>query len=302
MSVPFTLQVIPWNGYKGALSLTFDDGDPSQLDVAVPELAKRDFKGTFFLIQDRLVQVEDWKRAADAGQEIGNHSLTHKRAKDLVPGEAERQVLEAKNLLEDLFKMPLLTFAYPFTEINPALRRSAQTHHLLSRGGMGSYYLMPASFPDWDYLPSPVAYTLTSSGVYKGWADQAIAMGSWTIPQFHAFEGTLTGWQPLAAVTFVDFLDYLVERRNEIWIAPMGEVGAYWKAQKQLEEAKPEQVSTKTTWTWDKPPLFPHGLILKVQIKGKNIGISQKGKALQSLADSLYAVHFDEKELTVETF
>lgn len=302
MSVPSTLQVIPWNGYKGALSLTFDDGDPSQLDVAIPELAKRNFKGTFFLIHDRLVRVEDWKKAADSGQEIGNHSLTHKRAKDLAPGEAEQQVSEAKKRLEELFSIPILAFAYPFTEINPALRRSAQTHHLLSRGGMGDYFFMPESFPDWDYLPSQVAYTLTSSGIYKGWADKAISMGSWTIPQFHAFEGTLTGWQPLAAGTFVDFLDYLVERQKEIWIAPIGEVGAYWKAQKQLEDSKPKQVATRTTWNWDKPSLFPHGLILKVQIKGKNVKVSQNGKELKSLADSLYAVYFDEKELTIETF
>lgn len=300
MTVSPILQILPWNGYQGALSLTFDDGDPSQLEVAIPELTKRNLRGTFFLIYDRLTRVEDWKRAVSSGQEIGNHSLSHKRAKDLALGEAEQQVCEAKKKLEDLFKTSFSTFAYPFTEINPALRRSAQTHHLLSRGGVGRPYFSPFSDPDWDYLPSQVAYSHTSSGVYKGWADQAILQGSWTIPQFHAFEGTLTGWQPLAARAFVDFLDYLMERQMEIWIAPMGEVGAYWKAQKTLEENVPKREATKTTWIWNKLRLLPNGVTLKAQVTGKNFKVSQNGKELQPISNSLYLVSFDEKELAIE--
>jgi len=40
----------PWpHGCKGALSLTFDDGLPNQLEKAVPLLAEFDLRATFYL-------------------------------------------------------------------------------------------------------------------------------------------------------------------------------------------------------------------------------------------------------------
>ncbi|MBO3755347.1 MAG: polysaccharide deacetylase family protein, partial [Candidatus Brockarchaeota archaeon] len=37
------------NGFKGAVSLTFDDGLPSQLDLGVPLLEEYGFKATFYV-------------------------------------------------------------------------------------------------------------------------------------------------------------------------------------------------------------------------------------------------------------
>jgi peptidoglycan/xylan/chitin deacetylase (PgdA/CDA1 family) len=43
-------QETPWpDGCSGALSLTFDDGHPSQLKRAVPILNDLDLKSTFFI-------------------------------------------------------------------------------------------------------------------------------------------------------------------------------------------------------------------------------------------------------------
>jgi peptidoglycan/xylan/chitin deacetylase (PgdA/CDA1 family) len=294
--------VLPWNGYKAALSLTFDDGDPSQLDLAIPEMEKRGLTGTFYLITGRLTRPQDWKKAANTGQEIGNHSLSHKRSKDLAPGEAKQQVAEAKKALEDLIQKPVLTFAYPFTDITPDLRKAAVSAHLLSRGGLGASYCMEAgSDPDWDYLPSLVARTLISPGVYKGWADEAIQRESWVIPQFHAFEGTALGWQPLPRKNLCEFLDFLVEVKKDLWTAPLGQVGGYWRAQKTLEESSVKQEGSKYTWAWEKSSLFPGGITLKVKINGGNIRAWQKGKKVKPLYGSVYPISFDEKELTVQT-
>ena len=64
---PASFQVLPWNGSPAAFSLTFDDGDPSHLDVAVPELDKRGLKGTFFLIANQLPREEEWRKLPAAG-------------------------------------------------------------------------------------------------------------------------------------------------------------------------------------------------------------------------------------------
>jgi peptidoglycan/xylan/chitin deacetylase (PgdA/CDA1 family) len=87
------LEVLPWNGHQAAVSLTFDDGNPSQLDVAIPELNKYGFHGTFFLIANHLDRLDDWKKASAQGHEIGNHSLDHKHLWDLNGPEDERDRL-----------------------------------------------------------------------------------------------------------------------------------------------------------------------------------------------------------------
>ena len=71
----------PWpGGQRAAVSLSYDDALPSQLDNAIPALDRHGLKGTFYLtlaadpVRDRL---EDWRAAARNGHELGNHSLFH---------------------------------------------------------------------------------------------------------------------------------------------------------------------------------------------------------------------------------
>lgn len=65
---------------KVAVSLSYDDALPSQLDNALPALNRYNFKASFYLvpsaksIQSRL---KEWRIAAKQGHELGNHSLFH---------------------------------------------------------------------------------------------------------------------------------------------------------------------------------------------------------------------------------
>jgi peptidoglycan/xylan/chitin deacetylase (PgdA/CDA1 family) len=70
--------------FRGALSLTFDDGLESQLRNGIPLLEKFGFKGTFYVIPRSEEQLEPWREVADKAHEIGNHSLSHPDCKDLV--------------------------------------------------------------------------------------------------------------------------------------------------------------------------------------------------------------------------
>jgi peptidoglycan/xylan/chitin deacetylase (PgdA/CDA1 family) len=69
----------PWpDGKRVALSLSFDDARPSQLDNGVPILDRYGVHATFYVqagsARDR---ADDWKRAAKTGHELGNHSEHH---------------------------------------------------------------------------------------------------------------------------------------------------------------------------------------------------------------------------------
>ena len=65
-------------GKKMALSLTFDDARFSQVDKGIPLLNKYKVSGTFYVSPEAmLARVDDWKRAVEAGHDIGNHTLVH---------------------------------------------------------------------------------------------------------------------------------------------------------------------------------------------------------------------------------
>jgi len=62
----------------GVVSLTFDDGLNSQLDIAVPELDKRGMHGTFYVTLENIEgRAEDWVRVGRQGHEIADHSTHH---------------------------------------------------------------------------------------------------------------------------------------------------------------------------------------------------------------------------------
>ena len=62
------------------MSLSYDDALNSQLDNAVPELAKHGFRATFYLTLSSPAFVKrqaEWQQLAAAGHELGNHTIHH---------------------------------------------------------------------------------------------------------------------------------------------------------------------------------------------------------------------------------
>lgn len=296
--VPF--QVLPWNGYKAALSLTYDDGDPIHLDVAIPEMSKRGLRGTFYLITGKLTREADWKKAFDSGQEIGNHTVTHRHPSQLSPDDEKNEVVNAKKTLEDLTGAPVLTLAYPFCEISPGLLKWVQADDFLARGCGGSPYMTPDMTPDWFNISCQVAMTSYAPDTYKNWVDQDLAADAWTVLLIHGIEGTQWGWQPITKKTYLGLLDYLVQNEKNLWVAPFGEVGAYWRAQKVLEAAEPKKDGTTTTLQWEIPANFPKGVQVKLAIQGDGLKVTQGGKAVEPLSPGVYSIAFDAKELSLE--
>src|SRR6185503_20629729 len=63
---------------QAALSITFDDARPSQLDQGVPALDRHGVRGTFYVLPGPAAdRAEDWRRALASGHELGNHTMSH---------------------------------------------------------------------------------------------------------------------------------------------------------------------------------------------------------------------------------
>lgn len=252
------IHVVPWNGHPAALSLTFDDGDPSHLDVALPELDARGIKATFFLIGNKIDRKDDWRKLIAAGHEIGNHSLDHIHTADMKTSrDVEAQVVGAQNVLQKEFGVALYTYAYPYTETTPEMEALVAKTHLLARGGWGQGQkdLKPAQEPDWMNLPSKMTETNLPVSTYLSWMDDDLKDGAWTILTIHGLEGTLEGYQPISRKVFTQLLDE-AQKRN-LWIDTFVKVGSYFRAQRILEKAPVEAHPGEARFTWKVPETFP---------------------------------------------
>jgi peptidoglycan/xylan/chitin deacetylase (PgdA/CDA1 family) len=301
------VQVVPWDGHKAATSLTFDDSDPSHLDVAIPELNQRHLKATFFLIANRTDRKDEWRKILQAGHEIGNQTLDHKHAGELSPLEEEAQVVGARNVLQKEFGVPVETFAYPYTEITPGLKEWVGKNHLLARGGYGkTYVLTPLMEPDWMDIPSRGTQTKLPFAAYQGWIDESVKKGGWLVWRIHGLEGTPWGYEPISKKTFERILDAIGSR--DIWVGTFLEVGAYFRAQKIFEGCRVLKSGPEETWSWNVPDHFPMNVHLKLHIQSGprtgqgDIEIRQGSQKIVPDKTGTYPIDFAQKEVTLRLF
>jgi len=295
--------VLPWNDHGAAVSLTFDDARPVQLDVAVPELNKRHLRGTFFVIVSKLTRLDEWRQAQADGHEIGNHTVAHEHPAALTKEEEESQVEDAKNFLDSNFHANIITFAYPYMEMTSGILFWVKKYNFAARGwpqDPNLLYVRADADPDWYNLPGQPVFTKYDLGVYKGWTEKAISLGAWTTFQFHGIGDPSTGWEPIPTNTFTALLDYLkAEQPEGLWIAPFGEVAAYLRAQRILESAKPDIRNGEQRFTWEVPALFPSGVVLKMRLAGQLLHVYQRGRELRADRQHIYSVAFDARELVM---
>ena len=301
---PF-LQVLPWNNHAAAVSLTFDDSRSVHLDVVIPELNKRHLHATFFVIISKLTRLDDWRRAQAQGHEIGNHSVSHESVANLSAETEETQVEDAKKFLDSNFNSNIVTFAYPYTEISPGLLFWVKKYDFAARGGRGDgslVYVVSDGQPDWYNLPSQPSYTKYDATVYRSWIDKDISMNAWTTLQIHGIGDPSTGFEPIPSNTFIELLNYLkAAEAKGLWVAPFGEVAAYFRAQKIFQAVQPQVASGERKFTWHAPTPFPPSVVLKVALNGSpHARLYQAGHELHRNKDGVYSVFFDSGELVVK--
>jgi peptidoglycan/xylan/chitin deacetylase (PgdA/CDA1 family) len=98
--------------------ITFDDGDVDVYENAFPIMQKYGFTGVFYLVanyvgQPNYITIQQVKEMAEAGWEIGSHSLNHIDL-TLSPERQRAEVVESKIDLEKMLDVPVRTFAYPY--------------------------------------------------------------------------------------------------------------------------------------------------------------------------------------------
>jgi Polysaccharide deacetylase len=191
------LRVLPWAGFKAAVTYTFDDSQPSQLEHW-PELKATGVPMTFFVNPSASTQAGydfNWKAIGKAGSELGNHTWNHCRANlsSCSPFGTQEDEIDQTTLyiVSHLGVKDVYSFADPFGDTG--WRTYAAPRFLTGRGVM-SGTVPPTGASDWYNLPVfPVATGQTAKDFNAG-IDNARSQGHWNIFMFHSIRPTANDW------------------------------------------------------------------------------------------------------------
>ncbi|MGP0094542.1 MAG: polysaccharide deacetylase family protein [Xanthobacteraceae bacterium] len=193
------------------VSLTFDDGWKSAVELGAPILERAGLRGTFYVMTTppemgfplHAYAAPDAVYALQAaGQEIGSHTIFHPHLPALSRDAARREIFESAELLR-MRGVQIDTFAYPYGEYTSALvdvvRDAGYLGARCTRSGFNY-----ASTDRFLLNCRTVAMTTPVESVIH-WIDATKARDRWLILMFHQIEATRTalGQAPLGTTTEV---------------------------------------------------------------------------------------------------
>jgi peptidoglycan/xylan/chitin deacetylase (PgdA/CDA1 family) len=127
----------------GTVRLHFDDGNASDIDIALPALLERGLRANFFVITDRLgshgyLSPATLRSLAEAGMPIGVHGRSHLPWRSLSRGRLAADLSTAMATIEELLDLPVTAAACPLGSYDRRVLRqlrSAGFHRVYTSDG-----------------------------------------------------------------------------------------------------------------------------------------------------------------------
>jgi peptidoglycan/xylan/chitin deacetylase (PgdA/CDA1 family) len=141
--------------------LTFDDGNASDVEIALPRLLERRLTAEFFLLAGRIgergrVDADGVRELVKSGMTIGSHGWDHRDWRRLDERHARRELREAPERLAKYAGQPVRRMALPFgaydRHVLERLRKAGATRVYTNEVGVarGSHWLQPRTSLQYD--------------------------------------------------------------------------------------------------------------------------------------------------------
>ncbi len=301
------LRVLDWAGFKAAMSYTFDDSQPSQIEH-YPALKSQRVRVTYYInpVANWFPNFDaTWKDAVVQGSEIGNHTTHHCRAAELTDndaatcpngiGSAGAEFDDTNDYIRTKFgQSGVWTSAYPFGDID---YKPASSSRFLVGRGVWPGMVAPGTESDAQNLPiTGPAASSDMLGSYNRAVDSALGQGKWMIYLFHTLLPTTQDWGGGENINVVTGNMAYAKTFGTMWIDSVVNIGAYWRGQQLLKAATPTASGGVTTWRWTLPANFPTGRKLRVVVDGGTL--SQNGAPLAWDRRGYYEVSLDAQSLS----
>lgn len=278
---PENLRVLDWAGFRGAVTYTFDDSQPSQIEHYA-ELQAAGVPMTFYLssgwADTSPLYEATWRQAVRDGHEIGNHTVHHCMA-DLTGCAAGTPLADplaeidvnTTYITEHTRQRIVPTMASPFGDANwdAIAKQRVFLHRDVFQG-----LVAPNDSTDPFHLPCFMAGAPEFGGIddqqstFDGLIDASRATDTWLIFLFHTILPTTNNWFGPVDIGAITGSMQHGKSLRDVWIDTMLEIGAYWRAQKLFSQLTPITVGPVTIWTWRLPDHFPRGKFLRVRVDG----------------------------------
>lgn len=262
------------DGKECAVSLTFDDSMKEHYTIVAPELEKRGFRGTFWMVGSWMPAVAEadtthftWaeaKEMSDRGHEMSNHTWSHPYLTMLSDEELLNEIKKNDEAILANIGKPSTTFCFPYNAFNEKVIAAAMEGRIGAR--LKEFWLGGQHSPK-EYLQKQV--------------EDALASGSWIAGMTH---GINYGYDCYTDPTeFTDFLDYLKSLESRIWVGTFRDVAAYTAVAKDVKltvEPADKGVTVTPATSLDKT-LYETPLTMTVNTDGKKIKAEQDGNPLE---------------------
>ncbi len=123
------------------VSLTFDDGHDSDIQVVMPLLEEFGFKASFFIPAEQLQRSQEkreaYSRLIEAGHRVGPHGYSHTYLNALKPIAQYRELIKARETFRQYLSVEPTIFALPggkYNRVTLKLAKKAGYHMLLGTG------------------------------------------------------------------------------------------------------------------------------------------------------------------------
>jgi peptidoglycan/xylan/chitin deacetylase (PgdA/CDA1 family) len=232
------------SGVRGALSLTFDDSRPSQVEQGVPLFDRYAVHATFYVMPTAIAQrQDDWQHAVATGHEAGAHTLTHpctcsfgfsasrsSTLEGMTLEQMEAELTESNAQIEKLVGVRPVSFAYPCGQKFVGCGEQARSyvpliarHYLTGRGWRDEYF----NAPDRCNLAqlAGVEFDGLDFEQVRPQIAEAAQTGNWLVLAGHDI-GTASRQQITKLSTLEAICAYCRDPANGIWIDTVGAIGA----------------------------------------------------------------------------
>jgi len=192
-----------------------------------------DFKKTTNLVPNKKI-VERLKFIYSLGNEIGNHTFSHKNLKNINHNHIIAEILKCNKLIHSITKQKEFTFSYPWgnTPSEYQTQNFLKQNFIACRGA--EYVENIITNPNFEYLKpyhiGPHPYSKNTKEL-NSLIDKTIEKNGWLIEYGHGWDND--GWAPIEKKTLLKHFDYIATKN--IWCDTILNISKYIKQRNSIK-------------------------------------------------------------------
>jgi peptidoglycan/xylan/chitin deacetylase (PgdA/CDA1 family) len=222
-------EIATWFDFKqSALTYTYDDNTPNQVNVAIPLMDEFNFKGTFYVVTGWSPNWTAFQQASNNGHEIGGHTVSHPHFNELSDDELTTEIVNSQTIInENIQGESCVTIAYPFCETGNIDIISA--HYIAGR--VCDARIEPATPNNFYEISSIVCGTegLNTPQALNNKANETKEANGWNVFLMHGIDNDQGTYSPIASSTLKEHFEYVAQNDKDYWVAPFRDVVKYIK-------------------------------------------------------------------------